>query len=127
MPNDKAHGFIPVGYVDFPENIVDMSFDRMEADAKIGSNVFVGPHATFLNDKYPAKRNYQLKGPIVEDDVSIGGNATILPGVKIGQGAFVAAGAVVTKDVPQRKLVMGNPAKIYELPEHLQGRNKIET
>ena len=44
MPGDKEHGFIPVGYVDFPENIVDMSLDRMEADAKIGSNIFVtGP------------------------------------------------------------------------------------
>lgn len=91
----------------------------------IGSNVFVGPYATFLNDKYPVRENYKLKGPVLADDVSVGANTTILPGVKIGKGAFIAAGAVVTKDIPSGKLAKGNPAQIFELPEQLQGRNKI--
>lgn len=91
----------------------------------IGSNVFVGPYATFLNDKYPVRKNYKLKGPVVADNVSVGANTTILPGVTIGKGAFIAAGAVVTKDIPSGKLAKGNPAQIYELPEELKGRNKI--
>ena len=61
----------------------------------------------------------------MEDDVSIGANATILPGIKVGKGAFVAAGAVVTRDVPPGKLAQGNPARFHELPAHLQGRNRI--
>jgi len=91
----------------------------------IGDNVFIGPCTALLNDKYPVKKNYELKGPTIEDDVSIGGNATVLPSVRIGKGAFIAAGAVVTKDVPAGKLARGNPARHYDLPEQLRGRNKI--
>ena len=91
----------------------------------IGNNVFIGPHAVLLNDKYPVRMEYVPRPPIIEDDVSIGGNATILPGVRIGKGAFVAAGAVVTRDVPEGKLALGNPAQICDLPEQLKGRNRI--
>lgn len=91
----------------------------------IGDNVFIGPYAVLLNDKYPVRAAYKLKGPIVENDVSIGANATVLPGIRVGQGAFVAAGAVVTKDVPPEKLAQGNPAQSCDLPQPLQGRNRI--
>lgn len=91
----------------------------------IGNNVFIGPCAVLLNDKYPVRVEYEPMAPVIEDDVSIGGNVTILPNVTVGRGAFVAGGSVVTKDVPPGKLAKGNPARIYDLPQKLQGRNRI--
>lgn len=80
---------------------------------RIENNVFIGPNATFTNDLFPrSKQNFELLQTIVKDGASIGANATILPGITIGQGAMVAAGSVVTKDVPPNVLVVGNPAKI---------------
>ena len=84
---------------------------------KIGDNVFVGPRVTFLNDKYPTakkaiNKRWELESVVVEDEASIGGNATIFPGVKIGYRAFIGGGSVVTKDVPAYAIVWGNPAKI---------------
>lgn len=113
------------GYCTLGDNIKLQTGVYIPLFTTIGSNVFVGPFATFLNDKYPVRKNYKLKGPMVNDDVSVGAKATILPGVTIGKGAFIAAGAVVTKDVPSGKLARGNPARIYDLPEQLQGRNNI--
>lgn len=80
----------------------------------IGNDVFVGPSVVFTNDKYPKSRNqeFNLLETVLEDNVSIGGNATILPGIRIGKGSVVGAGSVVTKDVPQNVTVYGNPAKV---------------
>ena len=77
-------------------------------------DVFVGPNATFTNDREPHSRNAAatLLPTLVKKGASIGANATILPGLTIGEGAMVGAGAVVTKDVPPRTLVVGNPARI---------------
>ncbi len=78
-------------------------------------DVFVGPNATFTNDLLPRSRQYPEHGfpkTLVKRGASIGGNATILPGLIIGEFAMVGAGAVVTKDVPPYALVVGNPAKI---------------
>ena len=77
-------------------------------------DVFVGPNATFTNDRVPRSRNAAatLLLTLVKKGASIGANATILPGLTIGEGAMVGAGAVVTKDVPPRTLVVGNPARI---------------
>ncbi|SRR5581483_5152910 len=92
----------------------------------IGDDVFIGPKAVLTNDRYPLRlrSQYNPRGPILEDSVSIGGNATILPGVRIGEGALVAAGAVVVRDVPPWTLVKGNPGKVYDLPEKLRERNR---
>ena len=79
----------------------------------VGERVFIGPHVVFSNDKYPVANNPSFKRecPLVEDDVSIGINATILPGVRLGQGCTVGAGAVVTRDVSPYTTVYGNPAR----------------
>ena len=92
---------------------------------RIGDNVFLGPSSVLTNDKYPIRVPCDLKGPVLHNDVSIGASATILPGVEIGEGARVAAGALVTKDVPPWKLAIGSPAKITELPETLRSLNRI--
>jgi len=76
--------------------------------------VFCGPNATFTNDPFPRSRVPVESYPqtLVKSGASIGGNATILPGVTIGTGAMVGAGAVVTRDVPDHALVVGNPARV---------------
>src|SRR5450756_1921226 len=73
-----------------------------------------GPHAVITNALYPLSPNVkkELKGAIVKKDAKVGANATLLPGVTIGERSLVGAGAVVTKDVPPDKVVAGNPARI---------------
>ncbi|WP_336138850.1 WxcM-like domain-containing protein [Acinetobacter ursingii] len=77
-------------------------------------NVFIGPCVAFTNDKKPRSKQYPDEFPktIVEQGASIGANATILPGLRIGRNALIGAGAVVTKDVPANAIVVGNPAVI---------------
>ena len=91
----------------------------------IEDNVFIGPCAVLANDKYPIRKEYNPMGPILRKGASVGANATILPGVEIGEGAMVAAGALVTRDVPPWKLAIGFPAKIEDLPEDLKQLNRI--
>ncbi len=81
---------------------------------RVADDVFIGPNATFSNDKYPRSKNYQPKvqETRIERGASIGGGATILPGLRIGVRAMVGAGSVVTHDVPARAIVSGNPARI---------------
>lgn len=92
---------------------------------RIDDWVFIGPGATFLNDKFPIRTKDALTAPRVRRGATIGGNATILPGVVVGEGAFVAAGAVVTKNVPAWHLAIGSPARHSPLPEKLRRRNRI--
>ena len=80
----------------------------------VEDDVFIGPAAVFTNDSYPRSKNtkYQQKKTLIKKGSSIGANATILPGITIGEYAFVGVGSVVTKNVPDFTLVYGNPAKI---------------
>lgn len=80
---------------------------------EIEDNVFIGPNVTFTNDKNPKSQNkdWILEKTIVKKGASIGANATILPGITIGENALIGAGSVVTKDVPANFKVIGNPAK----------------
>ena len=83
--------------------------------------VFVGPNATFANDAYPrsGNRDFELERTVVREGASIGANATILPGLVIGRHAMVGAGAVVTRDVPDYAIVLGNPARVTgDVREH---------
>lgn len=94
-------------------------------DTTIGDNVFIGPRVVMTNDPYPVRRDVDLVGPTLADGVSVGANATILPGVRIGEGSFVAAGSTVTEDVPADTLALGTPARHRELPENLSGENTL--
>ncbi len=80
----------------------------------VADDVFIGPNVTFTNDKLPRSKQCpeQFARTAVERGASIGANATILPGVTIGAKAMVGAGAVVTRSVPPRATVVGNPARI---------------
>jgi acetyltransferase-like isoleucine patch superfamily enzyme len=91
------------------------------AETVIEDGVFVGPMAITTNDNFMGrtKKRFALKkGPRIKKSARIGAGAIILPGLTIGEEAFVAAGSVVTKDVPDRKLVMGVPARLVrDVPE----------
>jgi UDP-2-acetamido-3-amino-2,3-dideoxy-glucuronate N-acetyltransferase len=104
-------------------NICDQTF--IENDVVLGDrvtikcgvqlwDVFVGPNATFTNDEFPRskRRPPQFLRTVVAKHASIGANATILPGITVGQNAMVGAGAVVTRSVPPNAIVTGNPARI---------------
>ena len=90
------------------------NFASIYRGVTIGNRVFVGPHVCFTNDTYPraVSPDWKVLPTKMENGASIGANATILCGLTIGRNAMVAAGAVVTKDVPPHALVAGVPAKI---------------
>ena len=85
----------------------------------IEDDVFIGPNATFTNDKRPRSKVFPESYPktLIKSGASIGANATILPGICIGKKAMVGAGAVVTKDVPDYAVVVGNPAKVIKFSQ----------
>ncbi len=85
------------------------------AYSTLEDNVFIAPCVVTTNDNYMGrteKRLALLKGPTIRRGARIGGGAILCPGIEIGEEAFVGAGAVVTKDVPPRTLVVGNPARV---------------
>lgn len=112
-------------------NVAIADFVKIESNCyicthvTIGTRVFLGPNVTLLNDKYPLKMrdSYKPQGPAIEDGVTLGGGVVVLPGVRVGAGSFVAAGAVVTKDVPPKSFVKGVPGKASPLPENLREEN----
>ena len=81
---------------------------------RVEDDVFIGPNATFSNDHFPRSRQKpaQFAQTVVKQGASIGANATILPGLTLGQNCMVGAGAVVTRNVPPNAIVVGNPARI---------------
>lgn len=91
----------------------------------VEEDVFIGPNAVITNDKYPPSE--RLDPVVIRRGAVIGANATLVAGVEIGEGAVVAAGAVVTKDVPSGVVVAGAPAKeIYKSAEYLEKRRIYE-
>lgn len=116
------------------ENVNICSHCFIENDVKIGNNVtikcgvqvwdgielednvMIGANVTFTNDMYPRAKNkdWKLLNTKVCKGATIGAGATLLPGITIGERAFIAAGSVVTKDVPAGELWMGSPARFYK-------------
>ncbi len=85
------------------------------AYSTLEEDVFIAPCVVTTNDNFMGrteKRLALMKGPTIRRGARVGGGAILCPGVEIGEEAFVGAGAVVTKDVPPRKLVVGNPARV---------------
>lgn len=95
-------------------------------DLKVGADVMMGPYVVIVGDSHQFSqtdipmRLQEIKEypPVrIEDDVWIGARAIILPGLKIGKGAIIGAGSVVTKDIPPYAICAGNPAKIIRYRE----------
>lgn len=86
---------------------------------RIEDDVFIGPNVTFSNDLYPKSKIYpeSFLMTVVKKGASIGANATILPGITLGQNCLVGAGSVVTRNVPDNAIVAGNPARILRYIE----------
>ena len=89
---------------------------------KVGDDVFIAPNSSLLNDRYP--KSSLLTPPQIEDNAVVGGGVIILPGVTVGKKAVVAAGSVVTKDVPAREVVLGVPAKKTMSLEEYQAKRE---
>ncbi len=120
--NICANCFIE-GDVVVGDNVTIKSGVQLWDGIHIEDDVFIGPNATFTNDVFPRSKTYPDAFPrtIVEQGASIGANATILPGVRIGRGAMIGAGSVVTKDVPAESVVVGNPARVIGQVEDRNG------
>jgi acetyltransferase-like isoleucine patch superfamily enzyme len=100
---------------------------RIQAEAYITAystleeDVFVAPCVVTTNDNFMGRterRRELMKGPTIRRGARVGGGAILCPGIEVGEEAFVGAGAVVTKDVPPRVVVVGNPARVLrDVPE----------
>ena len=96
------------------DNVTVKSGVQLWDGLRVGDDVFIGPNVTFTNDKFPRskERPTSFLRTEISNGVSIGANATILPGITIGTLSVIGAGAVVTKTVPPNAIVTGNPAEI---------------
>lgn len=110
--NVNAHCFIENDVL-IGDNVTVKCGNYLWDGITIEDDVFVGPNVTFTNDKHPKSKNtnFELQKTIVCKGAVIGGGAVLLPGLRVGVGATIGAGAVVTKDVPDYAVVVGNPAK----------------
>jgi acetyltransferase-like isoleucine patch superfamily enzyme len=111
--NICAHVLIE-GDVVVGNNVTIKSGVQLWDGVSVEDNVFIGPNATFTNDQLPRTKRYGPAGMLhtkLKYGCSVGANATLLPGILIGEYALVGAGSVVSKDVLPHALVKGNPAK----------------
>ena len=143
----RFFGFINLYGCEIGDDVKIGTFVEIQKGAKIGARckisshtficegvtleegVFVGHNVTFINDRFPRATNpdgalqteadWECVPTLVRKGASIGSSVTILCGVTIGEGAIIGAGSVVTKDVPARSIVAGNPAKVLRtIPEN---------
>jgi UDP-2-acetamido-3-amino-2,3-dideoxy-glucuronate N-acetyltransferase len=96
--------------------------------SEIGDFVFISPNVTFTNDNFMGRTKERFKyhkGVTIKTGGRVGANSTVLPGITIHEDALVAAGSVVTKDVPSEKIVLGSPAKVWnDVPEEQLLKNQ---
>lgn len=107
--NCVIHSFTWIGEVKIGNNVLIQAHCFIPNGVIVGDDVFLGPRVTFTNDKHPPSDTWEET--IVEDGVSIGAGAVILPGVRLGKGCKIGAGAVITKDVPPGETWVGNPGR----------------
>ena len=97
-------------------------------DCVLGDQVFIGPAAVILNDKYPPSNDRRKWQPVhIGDEAVIGGNATIVPGSNVGRRAVLAAGAVLTRSLPAGEVWAGNPAVFLMTREDYEARREANT
>lgn len=98
-----------------------------EGDLEIKSNVVIGPNLTIMTSNHnyyndvthiPYDCKNICKSTVIEENVWIGANVSLVPGVNIGEGAIIGLGSVVTKSIPKLAIVGGNPAKIIKMRDH---------
>jgi len=111
------------GHVKIGNNVRIESGVFIPINTVIGDNVFLGPYVIITNDKYPLSR--RLQGAVIEDGALIGANSVLIAGVRIGRKAVIAAGSVVTKDVPSETVVAGVPAKPISTGEKYKKKRKL--
>ena len=109
-------GTVIEGHSTIGNDVSLQSMVYIPTNTRIGNCVFIGPNAVLTNDRYPPRKIGGLRGPVIRDGAALGANATLLPGICIGEGSLVAAGAIVTRDVPDHMLAIGSPARIKPLP-----------
>ncbi|MBQ8707327.1 MAG: hypothetical protein IJ523_04515 [Succinivibrionaceae bacterium] len=124
----QSSTILPPFEIDFPAHVsiaedtfINHTLTMMSAGGiTIGKGCFIGPRVTMVTDNHDPKNPVLMscKEIVLEDHVWIGTNVTIVPGVRIGEHAIIAAGAVVTRDVPAWTVVAGVPAKPIKTIEH---------
>jgi UDP-2-acetamido-3-amino-2,3-dideoxy-glucuronate N-acetyltransferase len=109
-----CHGCFIESRVSVGNNVTIKNGVYLWDEMLIEDDVFIGSSAVFANDSYPrsGNKNFDRKKILLKKGCSVGANATVLPGVTIGQYAMIGAGAVVTKDIPEFSLAYGNPARV---------------
>lgn len=140
--NVKIYNFVNLYDCEIGENTKIGSFVEIQKGVRVGKNckisshsficegvsisegVFIGHHVVFINDNFPrattkngelkTDKDWDVEKTLVEKNASIGSGAIIMGGVKIGEGSLIGAGAVVTKNVPKKAIVVGNPARIIK-------------
>jgi len=108
------------GSVSIGSNVKIQSGVYLPHSTVVGENVFIGPYACVTNDRYPASK--RLSPVVIGNGCVIGANSTLISGVRIGDNSVVAAGSVVTRDVPPNMVVLGVPARIYMPREEYEAR-----
>jgi acetyltransferase-like isoleucine patch superfamily enzyme len=96
---------------------------------RLDAGCWIGPNVVMTNARYPRSRGVKdsLRGPTIEAGAKVGANATLLPGITIGADALVGAGAVVTKDVAARDVMVGNPARVIGRLDDIEDYTQVLT
>jgi UDP-2-acetamido-3-amino-2,3-dideoxy-glucuronate N-acetyltransferase len=108
--------------VSIGDNVTIKSGVQVWDGITIEDDVFIGPNTTFTNDNQPksGNRDFKIEETTVKQGASIGANATILPGISIGSNSLVGAGSVVSKNIPDNEVWIGNPARFHRKIEELK-------